>query len=236
MSGVEAETRAAVEVAVEVPVVEAETGGAENRAEPMTAVETASKARKKTAAKKTAGEKKAPKKAAKKKAAKKKTARKKTEKESAAKKKAAAKAAKKQAGEGTETKSAKKPKPRTKPKSAKPKVDGKEGESRDPFSVARRRVKQSVPKIVDVLATMAEKGSCMHAKTLLEMTGARHMFDTEAAGGDGEPWAKLVLERLNEAECTPAEECEGCAKLASLGIAKGASQGSLKDAAEESGE
>lgn len=229
MSGVEAETRAAAEVAAGVPVVETETGGTENRAEPETAVETASKAKKKTAAKKSAGKKKAPKKAAKKK-----TARKKTEKETAAKKKAATKAAKEQVGEGAESVETKpvkpptKPKPRTTPKHAKLKVDGKEGESRDPFSVARRRVRQSVPKIVDVLATMAEEGSCLHAKTLLEMTGARHMFDTEAAGGDGEPWAKLVLERLNEAECTPAEECEGCAKGTSMGIAK--------DTAEESGE
>jgi len=246
LSGVEAETRAAAEIAVEVPVVETETGGAENRAESTPAVETqvlagekatrrrtdGKKEPKKEAAKEKTAREKATEKAAKTKAAKRKAA------EKAAKKKAAEKAAKKKAGENAESvetkpaKPGKKPKPTPKPKNAKPKKDGKEGESQDPFSVARRRVKQSVPKIVDVLAKMAEGGSCMHAKTLLEMTGARHMFDTEAAGGEGEPWAKLVLERLNEAECTPAENCEGCAKGASLGIAKVSS----KDEAKESGE
>ena len=237
MSGVEAETRAAAEIAVEVPVVETETGGAENRAESTPAVETQVLAGEKATRRRTGGKKEPKKEAAKEKTAREK-ATEKAAKTKAAKRKAAEKAAKKKAGENAESvetkpaKPGKKPKPTPKPKNAKPKKDGKEGESQDPFSVARRRVKQSVPKIVDVLAMMAEGGSCMHAKTLLEMTGARHMFDTEAAGGEGEPWAKLVLERLNEAECTPAENCEGCAKGASLGIAKVSS----KDEAKESGE
>jgi len=237
LSGVEAETRAAAEIAVEVPVVETETGGAENRAESTPAVETQVLAGEKATRRRTDGKKEPKKEAAKEKTAREK-ATEKAAKTKAAKRKAAEKAAKKKAGENAESvetkpaKPGKKPKPTPKPKNAKPKKDGKEGESQDPFSVARRRVKQSVPKIVDVLAKMAEGGSCMHAKTLLEMTGARHMFDTEAAGGEGEPWAKLVLERLNEAECTPAENCEGCAKGASLGIAKVSS----KDEAKESGE
>jgi hypothetical protein len=60
-----------------------------------------------------------------------------------------------------------------------------------------------VPEIVNSLVKMAKAGSCTHAKTLLEMTGAKHMFDDEAEGHgqeSGEPWAKLVLERLDEAE------------------------------------
>ena len=81
---------------------------------------------------------------------------------------------------------------------------GGTGESElDPFEVAKRRVKGSVPAIVDAMVERAKKGSCVHAKTLLEMTGARHMFDSEAEGQEsGEPWAKLVLERLDEAEST----------------------------------
>jgi len=77
----------------------------------------------------------------------------------------------------------------------------------DPFEVAKRRVKGSVPAIVDAMVERAKKGSCVHAKTLLEMTGARHMFDGEAEGQEsGEPWAKLVLERLDEAESTGEAE------------------------------
>ncbi len=73
----------------------------------------------------------------------------------------------------------------------------------DPFEVAKRRVKGSVPAIVDAMVEKAKQGSCTHAKTLLEMTGAKHMFDGEGERRDcGEPWAKLVLERLDAAEST----------------------------------
>jgi hypothetical protein len=71
----------------------------------------------------------------------------------------------------------------------------------DPFEVAKRKMKGSVPAIVEAMVELAKQGSCTHAKTLLEMTGAKRMFD--AAGGSedgGAPWAKLVLERLDEAE------------------------------------
>ena len=62
-------------------------------------------------------------------------------------------------------------------------------------------MKGSVPAIVERMVQMAKKGSCSHAKTLLEMTGAKHMFgDGAAAVDNGEPWAKLVLERMDEAE------------------------------------
>ena len=59
----------------------------------------------------------------------------------------------------------------------------------------------SPEEIVAAMVERAKKGSCVHAKTLLEMTGAKHMFDGEGDGQEsGEPWAKLVLERLDEAE------------------------------------
>ena len=106
------------------------------------------------------------------------------------KKKAAKKAAKKSNAKSADKPPAKSRKNQTADK-AKP----------DPFEVARRRIRRSVPKIVNALAKEAEAGSCTHAKTLLEMTGAKHMFDGEAKAGEkGEPWAKLVLEKLVEAE------------------------------------
>lgn len=87
-----------------------------------------------------------------------------------------------------------------KPKDGKKPPPKKQSEA-DPFEQARRRIRTSLPKIVDKLATKAEGGSCVHAKTLLEMTGAKHMFDGELQQTEkGEPWAKLVLEKLGEAE------------------------------------
>jgi len=71
----------------------------------------------------------------------------------------------------------------------------------DPFEVAKQTMKGSVPAIVKAMVEKAKQGSCTHAKTLLEMTGARHMFGDEMEIADsGEPWAKLVLERMDEAE------------------------------------
>ncbi len=73
--------------------------------------------------------------------------------------------------------------------------------ARDPFEVARETMKGSVPAIMEAMVAKAKRGSCTHAKTLLEMTGAKHMFEDEAETADsGEPWAKLVLERMDEAE------------------------------------
>jgi hypothetical protein len=77
----------------------------------------------------------------------------------------------------------------------------------DPFEVARKTMKGSVPAIVEAMVELAKQGSCSHAKTLLEMTGAKHMFDGEAAEQDGgESWAKLVLERLDETELAAGQE------------------------------
>jgi len=77
----------------------------------------------------------------------------------------------------------------------------------DPFEVAMRTMKGSVPAIVEAMVELAKQGSCSHAKTLLEMTGARHMFDSEVELQDnGAPWAKLVLERLDEVETEAAEQ------------------------------
>lgn len=77
----------------------------------------------------------------------------------------------------------------------------------DPFEVAKQTVKGSVPAIVEAMVEMAKQGSCTHAKTLLEITGAKHMFADEAERQEsGEPWAKLVLERLDEAESAEARE------------------------------
>jgi hypothetical protein len=71
----------------------------------------------------------------------------------------------------------------------------------DPMEVAKQTMKGSVPAIVKAMVKKAREGSCSHAKTLLEMTGAKYMFggDTEMQHG-GEPWAKLVLERMEQAE------------------------------------
>ena len=92
---------------------------------------------------------------------------------------------------------------------ARKKTGGSEQEL-DPFEVAKRKVKGSVPAIVEAMVEKAKQGSCTHAKTLLEMTGAKHMFDGEAEAQDsGEPWAKLVLERLDEADCE-AEQARAC--------------------------
>jgi hypothetical protein len=111
------------------------------------------------------------------------------------KKTAPKKTAKKQVGEGKGRAGSA---PRTKKQP--PETAGAE---LDPFEVAKQTMKGSVPEIVNSLVKMAKAGSCTHAKTLLEMTGAKHMFDDEAEGHgqeSGEPWAKLVLERLDEAE------------------------------------
>ena len=84
------------------------------------------------------------------------------------------------------------------------------GAELDPFEVAKQRVKGSVPAIVDAMVEKAKQGSCTHAKTLLEMTGAKHMFDGEGEGQNtGEPWAKLVLERLDEADARGERESAG---------------------------
>jgi hypothetical protein len=80
----------------------------------------------------------------------------------------------------------------------------------DPFEIAKQTMKGSVPAIVETMVRKAKQGSCTHAKTLLEMTGAKHMFDGETEGQDiGEPWAKLVLERLDEAESASEKETAG---------------------------
>ncbi len=79
-------------------------------------------------------------------------------------------------------------------------TDAKAEAELDPFEVAKQTVKGSVPAIVEAMVEKAKKGSCTHAKTLLEMTGAKHMFDGEGEVDQGEPWAKLVLERLDEAD------------------------------------
>ena len=88
----------------------------------------------------------------------------------------------------------------------------------DPFEIAKQTMKGSVPAIVETMVRKAKQGSCTHAKTLLEMTGAKHMFDSEAEGQDsGEPWAKLVLERLDEAERGQAPETADAAESKSAG-------------------
>jgi hypothetical protein len=71
----------------------------------------------------------------------------------------------------------------------------------DPFEIAKQTMKGSVPAIVEAMVELAMRGSCSHAKTLLEMSGAKHRFEDEAGTEDGgERWARLVLERLGEAE------------------------------------
>jgi hypothetical protein len=82
----------------------------------------------------------------------------------------------------------------------------------DPMEVAREMVKGSMPEIVGAMVMEAKNGSHSHAKTLLEMSGVRHMFEEEAAQA-GEPWAKLVLERLGEAEPDSGPENEKLDKM-----------------------
>ena len=79
---------------------------------------------------------------------------------------------------------------------------GRTGEAlEDPMEAAKQTMKGSVPAIVEAMVKKAKQGSCSHAKTVLEMTGAKHMFGAEAeAQESGEPWAKLVLERMEQAE------------------------------------
>ena len=60
---------------------------------------------------------------------------------------------------------------------------GSGGGALDPFEVAKQTMKGSVPAIVEAMVERAKQGSCTHAKTLLEMTGAKHMFDERS--GDG---------------------------------------------------
>ena len=117
-------------------------------------------------------------------------------------KKATAKGADKGAGKGAaKHDSAKHHKIRVPGTVGKKDADGTAAAELDPFEVAKQRVKGSVPAIVDAMVEKAKQGSYTHAKTLLEMTGARHMFDGEGeAQESGEPWAKLVLERLDEAD------------------------------------
>jgi hypothetical protein len=79
------------------------------------------------------------------------------------------------------------------------------GQEPDPFEVAKQTMKGSVPAIVEAMVELAKQGSCSHAKTLLEMTGAKYMFEGEAQDS-GEPWAKLVLERLDQAEFKAEQE------------------------------
>jgi hypothetical protein len=84
---------------------------------------------------------------------------------------------------------------------------GTMGQELDPFEVAKQSMKGAVPAIVEAMVEMAKQGSCSHAKTLLEMTGAKHMFDGDSeTQNSGEPWAKLVLERLGEAESAAEQE------------------------------
>jgi hypothetical protein len=87
----------------------------------------------------------------------------------------------------------------------------------DPFEVAKRKMKGSVPAIVEAMVLKAKQGSCSHAKTLLEMTGVRHMFgEGTEAQENGEPWAKLVLARMAEAEQESLQEAspEDAAEIA----------------------
>ena len=76
----------------------------------------------------------------------------------------------------------------------------------DPIEIAKQTMKGSVPAIVEAMVKKAKQGSCPHAKTLLEMTGAKLMFgngsDTREAG---ESWARLVLERMEQADREKAE-------------------------------
>lgn len=87
------------------------------------------------------------------------------------------------------------------------------------LEIAKKKVKGSVPAIVEAMLEKAKQGSYSHAKTLLEMTGACRMFDQDADGGEsGESWAQRVLERMREAEQTelhdgaPDREADGGAE------------------------
>lgn len=77
------------------------------------------------------------------------------------------------------------------------------------MELACEKVKGSMPAIVERMVEEALEGSHPHAKTLLEMSGVRQRCDSTATHAAGEPWAKLVLERLDEVETkdneTPAE-------------------------------
>lgn|GEM_PF-1430496 len=91
----------------------------------------------------------------------------------------------------------------------------------DPFEIAKQTMKGSVPAIVEAMVEAAKQGSYTHAKTLLEMTGAKRMFDSEAEQQDGgEPWAKLVLARLDEAESSAAGQGAAEEGLAEVGQVK----------------
>jgi hypothetical protein len=69
------------------------------------------------------------------------------------------------------------------------------------MELAKKKVKGSLPAIVEKMIEKAKGGSYSHAKALLEMTGALQMFDDEPhAKSEGESWAKRVLERIQEAE------------------------------------
>lgn len=131
-------------------------------------------------------------------------------KETAAKEAAAKKtAAKKSAAKKNSKYVAGKQEPAKKTNSAK-KPGGNGDAKLDPFEIAKQTMKGSVPAIVKTMVRKAKQGSCTHAKTVLEMTGAKHMFDDDAeAQENGEPWAKLVLERLDEAERGEEQESAG---------------------------
>lgn len=77
----------------------------------------------------------------------------------------------------------------------------------NPFARVRKTIKDELPEIVDTMVKKAKGGSCTHAKTILEISGAKHMFDGEhQAKEKGQPWAKLVLQKLDEAEREPTGE------------------------------
>ena len=100
-------------------------------------------------------------------------------------------------------KTASKKRTRTAGKSRKMEVgEGTEAAGKaDPFEVAKRTVKGAVPAIVRKMVQEAKGGSCTHAKTLLEMAGVKRMFEQDPAGETkDEPWARMVLEKLGEAE------------------------------------
>ncbi|MDR3763419.1 MAG: hypothetical protein P4M01_04915 [Acidobacteriota bacterium] len=97
------------------------------------------------------------------------------------------------------------PKPRSKQQTAQEAETGGDKKPKphkgNPFAKVRKTIKDHLPTIVDRMVQKAEGGSCTHAKTILEISGAKHMFDGEhQAKEKGEPWAKLVLQKLDEAE------------------------------------
>jgi hypothetical protein len=82
-----------------------------------------------------------------------------------------------------------------------------EAQELDPIEAAKQTMKGAVPAIVKAMVKKAKEGSCSHAKTLLEMAGAKQMFvEDREAQEKGEPWAKLVLERMEQAEQESFEE------------------------------